>query len=66
MTSPNTLLMLKWRGEEFDENYQKCQELGLQLPREIMSGQVKWDQNFKEIRWYLEQNLTIPNNLNGD
>ena len=41
MTSPNTLLMLKWKGEEFDENYQKCQELGLQLPREIMSGQVK-------------------------
>ena len=28
------------RGE-FVENYQKCQELGLQLPSEIMSGQVK-------------------------
>ena len=41
MTSPNTLLMLKKKGGEFDENYQKCQELGSQLPREIMSGQVK-------------------------
>ena len=39
----NRILMLKKRGGEFDENYQKCQELGLQLPREIMSGQVKWD-----------------------
>ena len=56
MTSPNTLLMLKWKGEEFDENYQKCQELGLQLPREIMSGQVKWDQNFEEISFPCKSN----------